>query len=340
MWKALLAQTVAYEGIAVSAVEVEAQVAAARAAHRARLAGLERLSREHDALRVDGVRGLADGASVVDVWSAAWGPGQVGPRLRSLLAQVFGGPGSPAPDLELLEQRVETAQRRVLQIAHLLDGVSADGAQLRHEMSSLAGRIRAAERDAGLAARAILTLQAGYDAAGASGDPSDAADAARLEALLWEREAELRAHQRVAQRLSSILVLERHFVGVYERLHASLSRLHAAGVETLDELDHHLSHLAAEAQAADLTRAIAGAMDALRLSVQRVDVAATAGAALLVDNLDRLSDEVDLLAPADPREAAAEAEVAAALRSRSVDEAVARARAEVRRRASHPPGAE
>ena len=324
----LINQAPDYREAPLSSVTLEQQVARARSAHRRRLQGFHGLSAEHDSLRAQEDAGSGDASTVWDVVGAALGPGDVAPHLRSLLSQA--PVLSPAAEGNLgvhdLEARLEAAQIRVLRVAHHIDRLDLDRAALRAEMTALRTQMEGATGDAQRAADAILALKKGLDRIGL--EPGWEHKTLTLERLLTQRGDELRAYQRTADRLASILALHHEFLKLSGSLGRGLSDLHVASTDVLNELDQQLVRAAVKAQAADMARAVKDSMEGLHESVARVNRLSSQSAVLLTENLDRLAEEVDLLAPADPDKLVAEEEVNQMLRG-SVDDLVKAARNQV-----------
>lgn len=307
----------------MSAGDLEARVQQARERHRERLATFQRLTVEHEGLRDELNEGLQDSSSVWDLVGSLFGPEQAGPHLRSLLGRIsaVGAPASRALDSAELERKLETAQRRVLRLAQHMDRLELDRKALRRELEQLHEQATDAVADAELARQHGEALREGLDAlAGAVVSPKRRrrldGDEALLEARLQQRELDRRCFLRCEARLQSLLRLHHQFLRMGDSLHANLHSLHEAANGVLEQLDAELLRLASQAQAQDLAREVAQDMEGLRASVARVNRLSTEGAVLLVENLDRLTEEVDLLAPLDPHRLAAEQEVQRSLKGR------------------------
>jgi chromosome segregation ATPase len=295
-----------------SARALEDEVARARARHRDRLAALARIAEDAGA-------------------PAPGTPQTPFDRLKALLGRILGGPTrSPLPSS--LEDEVEAAQRRVSQVAHALDHLAADRAEVRREVEALSARITAAEAENERRAARIAELGAQLDAA-VERDPADPSITA-LEAGLAATDGDRRASSRAVQRLAAIQRLHAEHLAAVDGFERGLAALHEAAAEVLDALDDELADLATEERARQLATVVEGDLGRLRDRVARVNRVAGEGAVLLTEHLDRLADEVELLAPADPAALEAERELSVFLRDRTAAEAVARARqqAELRRR--------
>jgi chromosome segregation ATPase len=296
-----------------SAAALEEEVQAARSRHRERMEGLARLSADQLALREASSEAKNPWQSLRD-WLARL------PLLSGLLQQ--------APQATQLEDRIEVAQRRVLELAHHLDRLAADRASLTRQLGQLQQRISTYEANADIAAQAILALEQQLEAT----HPAQA-QGALLEAQVVQHMAEMRAFQRAAQRLGALCHLHQEFLQLDESVEGRLSQLHSAGTEMLDALDRQLAVLLDRERARQLQATVGHDLVSLRDSVARVNRLAAEGAVLLTEDLDRLADEVDLLAPSDAEARAAEQELAVFLRDRTVEQAVARARQQVALRA-------
>ncbi|MBT3218274.1 MAG: hypothetical protein HN348_04230 [Proteobacteria bacterium] len=302
---------ISYESPVLSALELEDLVQNTRARHQKRLKSLAGLSREHRELKQAIDEGFRDESP------------EVKSGISGFFSRLFRSPPAVSA-ADLLETRLELAQRRVLQVAHHLDRLSLDRSAIHREIEGIHKQIGAVERDSNCAAELILKLKPHVDELGA--DPTEQA---LIESRLLEREAELRSFQRTKKRLTDVMALNDQFLELTEQLHINLSELHDAASTVLRELDLQLARVAAEAQARDIARAMSDSMGSLRDSVARVNRIADEGAVLLTENLDRLSDEVNLLSPTDQLLVEAEKEVNVFLRNQTVDDAVRRARQQV-----------
>ncbi len=309
-WKPLLDPAVPYRGALRTAGQVEERVATARARFRGFLDALARLDRAAAGTPPE------PAPSFGAILAAAFGPGDVATAWRRWRARADEGPG----ELERLERGVEESQRQVSQVAAWLDALAREEAGIHAEMEALRRDVADAAADNALAARRAEDLRRALDAvaiAQARALPAEGAaldaDAAVLEGLLAARAADARRFESAATRLSAVLAFGTEALAWCARLRASLERVHADGTDVLHELDLHLGRLAAEARAADLGASLSAGMDALRASVGRVHVQAREGVDLLIHRLDALAEAPDLLAPADPARAAAEAEIEALL---------------------------
>jgi hypothetical protein len=178
----------------------------------------------------------------------------------------------------------EKAQRRLRErlraLTHLLDEYRVLGAQLRDGAGAdeLEAVLEAAQRRLQWMGHRVFRV--------------------RLEITVLDAEiAEAKALGPDADELVSGLVL-------FRRLHSdlldALLRLIAQGEAELAALDPELPRLAAQAREKELQRRVVedGGLDG---AVRRVNLAARKGAALLVEAVDRIREEVHLVAPADRR---------------------------------------
>lgn len=308
----------ALEGEIPTATELETRVQAARQAHRERLTRLASLNADTRRLQADVGADVGQVVTLWDVVRAAFGPGEVGPRLSTWLqrVQVFSSVDDPGLEPAVLEDRVQTAQDRVIELAHHIDRLSLERAALAGEIQGIQGEVDQLHRDVGRLEAALSAVQRELDQLAESSHgpaPRDAAARHARESGLQARELELESQRRAADRaitrLSSVSGLHQHFLDLNRQIERNLTRLHSAAATVLDALDHELMRMAAQNQAKDVAEEIAHSMGALRSAVARVNRVADEGGLLMTEELDRLSAEVDLLAPVDPAALAAEAEV-------------------------------
>jgi hypothetical protein len=252
-----------------------------------------------------------------DVIAAAFGPGEVATAWRRWReARVDEGGG----ELDRLERGVEEAQRQASRVAAWMDALAREEDAIRGEMEALRRCVADAAADHATAAdlgervrQALAAIEIARLRATPTRGAALDADAAVLAGLAEARAADARAFERAAARFSALVGVGTEALGLCARLRAALEQVHAEGTDVLHTLDTDLGQLAAEARAADLGRSIGAGMATLRGSVGRVHLQAREGTDRLLHRLDRLAEAPDLLAPADPARAAAEAEVASLL---------------------------
>jgi len=210
------------------------------------------------------------------------------PQEPSLWDRLWGSLGARPPDdpevtrLERLEEQIEVGHQLVVRLAHHLDTLRLTRAALRQEQGQHEALARRCDE---ASARAE-----------AEGRPSDAA-----------------LHRRVGSRLRAVGQLLEEGLAAEQRVADGMGVLYDAATEALDAIDHQLARAAAEARARDLAAVLHGA-GPLHDAVQRVRRLAGENHLVVDGAIDRLSREVDLLAPVDPAALAAEAEVVDFLR--------------------------
>jgi len=210
------------------------------------------------------------------------------PSAPSLWARLWDSLGlgdevdAASDELEDLEEQIEVGQQLVIRLAHHLDTLRLSRAALRGER----------EDHQALVAR----CEAAAATAEAEGRPADAA-----------------LHQRVGRRLAAVVRLLDDGLAAETQVAERMALLYDAATEALDAIDQRLARAAAEARARDLADVLHGA-GPLHDAVQRVRRLAGESHVHVDGAIDRLSREVDLLAPVDPEALAAEAEVVEALR--------------------------
>jgi hypothetical protein len=223
----------------------------------------------------------------------------------------------PMGDLERLERHVEDAQRQVSRVAAEIDALAGEEDAIAAELAALRDQVAAWVADQAAVedrARDLRRALVAVDLARSRAAPADGAaleaDRAVLAAHLLRCEADTRGLELATVRLAAVTSFGTEALELCGRLRTSLEEVHRRGTALLHALDASLGRLAAEARAGDLERSITAGIEPLRGSVGRVHLEARAGAELLIHRLDTLVEASDLLAPADPARAAAEAEVA------------------------------
>ena len=217
--------------------------------------------------------------------------------------------------LARLEERFEQLERRAAWWEAQVVRAEAELALAREEVRALEERRDVARIDARAAAEEVLGVER-------SDKPAVVVDG-RLRVL----EADRRGFRWTEARIGELLAVQHPVLCLLERLVEALAELRTVAAEECANMAAALPHEAAAARVADLTRSA----EALKSAVARVNLTARQRTRLLTQDLDRIREQVALLAPMDADSMAAEAEVLAGLKELGIAELVARARAEVAR---------
>lgn len=302
----LLSQEVVYDGEGYSRDGLQSMLEQYQTKHKENLSSLAELSRAHDDLAAEMTADLVEQKSAWEHLGNIVKLNKVGSNFKGLLEKI---PllREAIPDRsiqELLEEKIEVAQRRVQEIANYLDAMHAQISALQIDITRLNKKMVVAAVNEEKAARFVLDLQralepleAEIEAAG--GDKSAAireleTKRDQLKQLIWREGAKLRLYSNAEDRISSIVKMNNNFMEILTNLHANMQSLYETGNEVLNELQGNLAGLATAAQASELTMEMQEAMESLKTSVNKVAVLASETSLYLSQNVDRLTSEMKI----------------------------------------------
>lgn len=211
----------------------------------------------------------------------------------------------PARDLkDLLNEKVEVAQRHVQEVGNYLDVMQTDIKNLQEDMKRLGEKMVIAARNEETAAGYVLALEEHRkkleEELKAMPDQKTV-QARELEAkiadvhrLIYEHGARLRFFSTAEDRISSIVTMNGHFMEIMTNLHSNMSTLYATGNELLNELHGNLAGLASISKAGELTVEMNKAMESLKKSVNKLAKLASETSLYLTQNVTKLTAEMKI----------------------------------------------
>lgn len=211
----------------------------------------------------------------------------------------------PARDMkELLNEKVEIAQRKVQEVGNYLDVMQGDIKNLQVDMKRLADKMVTAAKNEEKAAAYVLALEEQrkkLDAELKAMPDQKTAQARELEAkiaevsrLIYEHGAQLRFFSTAEDRISAIIRMNNQFLEIMTSLHSNMSTLYTSGNEMLNELQGNLAGLASVTKAGELTVEMSRSMESLKTSVNKLARLASETSLYLTQNVTKLTAEMKI----------------------------------------------
>lgn len=302
----LLATEVVYDGAGYSRENLQSMLGEYQAKHQTNLKTLAELSKAHDDLAAEMTQDLVEQKSAWDHLKNIVTFQNVGRNMRGLLEKMplIGDRMPDRPINELLEEKIEVAQRRVQEIGNYLDTMHAEIDHLQVDITRLNKKMVVAAVNEERAARFVLDLQATLtelEQELEAIEDQKGVEARQLQAkrdqvkqLIWKEGAKLRLYSNAEDRLASIIKMNNNFYEILSNLHSNMQNLYDTGNEVLNELQGNLAGLSTAAKAADLTMEMQEAMDSLKESVNKVAVLASETSLYLTQNVERMTSEMKI----------------------------------------------
>jgi hypothetical protein len=231
---------------------------------------------------------------------------EVGTNLKGLLSKIpLIKALVPSRELkELLEEKIEIAQRRVQEVGNYLDVLQNDIKNLQEDVKRLNVKMVQAAQNEERASAYVLELDSYRkkleDSLKALADPKTV-QARELEAkisdvkrMMWEHGAKLRLYTNAENRLSAIINMNSNFLEIMTNLHSNMGSLYEAGNEVLNELHGNLAGLSSISKAGELSVEMHKSMESLKRSVNRLAVLASETSLYLTQNVDKLTSEMKI----------------------------------------------
>jgi len=211
----------------------------------------------------------------------------------------------PARDMkELLNEKVEVAQRKVQEVGNYLDVMQTDIKNLQDDMKRLAAKMVTAAKNEETAAGYVLALEEHrkkLDAELKALPDAKSVQARELEAkladvsrLIYEHGAQLRFFSTAEDRISAIITMNNHFLEIMTSLHSNMNTLYTTGNEMLNELHGNLAGLASVTKAGELTIEMNRSMESLKKSVNKLARLASETSLYLTQNVTKLTAEMKI----------------------------------------------
>lgn len=338
--QALIDREVVYDGEGYSREGLQQMVTTYQQRHQQNLGTLAELSRAHDELAAEMTRDLADSKSAWEYVKNIFTFRKPGSNLRGLMEKVplLGDRIPDRPINDLLEEKIEVAQRRVQEIGNYLDTMQSQVEALQQDITRLNKRMVLAAVNEEKAAGFVLQLEAalGQLQAELEGIEDDKSAGARevqarideVKQLIWQHGARLRLYSNAEDRIASIVRMNNSFLEILTNLHGNMQTLYDTGNEVLNELQGNLAGLASAARAADLTLEMQQSMESLKDSVNKVAVIASETSLYLTQNVERLTSAMKVYD--EETQTLVESNLAAEreIKEQRIDETIALARTE------------
>lgn len=303
---ALLSQEVVYDGEGYTRDALQNMVTRYQTQHQTNLKTLNELSQAHDELAAEMTRDLAESKTAWEHIKNIFTFHKAGSNLRGLLEKIplIRDKVPDRPINDLLEEKIEVAQRRVQQIGNYLDTMQQQVGELQIDITRLNKKMVVAAVNEEKAARFVLELEAALKDLAArieAAEDKKSAEVREMQAqhdqikqLIWQHGAKLRLYSNAEDRIASIVKMNNNFLEILTNLHGNMQTLYDTGNEVLNELQGNLAGLASAAKAADLTMEMQQAMESLKDSVNKVAVLASETSLYLSQNVERLTSEMKI----------------------------------------------
>jgi len=302
----LLNREMVYDGEGYTRDGLQQMLTDYQARHKQNLSSLAELSQAHDDLAAEMTKDLAEQKSAWEYLKNILTFEKPGSNLRGLLEKV---PliGDKIPDRsinDLLEEKIEVAQRRVQEVGNYLDTMQQQIGDLQVDITRLNKKMIVAAVNEEKAAKFVLELEAALkelEARIEGIEDQKSAEARELQArrdqvkqLIWQQGAKLRLFSNAEDRIASIIKMNNNFMEILTNLNGNMQTLYDTGNEVLNELQGNLAGLASAAKAADLTQEMQESMQSLKESVNKVAVLASNTSIYLTQNVERLTSEMKI----------------------------------------------
>ncbi|MFH1723506.1 MAG: hypothetical protein ABII00_02675 [Elusimicrobiota bacterium] len=302
----ILKKQIAYDGEGYSRQSLETMLTDYQSKHQINLKKFDELSKAYSRLSTEMTQDLAEQKSALDYLGNIVTLDQVGTNIKGLLHKIpIIRAIAPSRDLkELLGEKVELAQKRVQEVGNYIDTLQNDIKNLQEDIVRLNKKMVVAAQNEERAAKYVLELesfrmqleeqlkaladQKSLEAREISAKISD------FKKAIWEHGARLRLYSNAEDRLAAIINMNNNFLEIMSNLHGNMGSLYEAGNEVLNELHGNLAGLASMAKAGELSIEMHKSMQSLKDSVNRLAVLASETSLYLTQNVDRLTQEMNV----------------------------------------------
>ncbi|HTM22330.1 MAG TPA: hypothetical protein VL172_17540 [Kofleriaceae bacterium] len=337
---ALIKNEPVYDGEGYSRENLQGMLDEYQSKHKANLSSLAELSAAHDALAKEMTKDLVEQKSAWEHLKNIFTFHNMGSNMKGLLEKI---PlvRDAVPDRsiqELLEEKIEVAQRRVQEIAAYLDTMQNQVGALQQDITRLNKKMVVAAVNEEKAAKFVLDLEAGLkqiDAAIEALGKDKTAELRELQSkrdalrqIIWREGSKLRLYSNAEDRIASIVNMNNNFYEILTNLHANMQTLYDTGNEVLNELQGNLGGLATAAKASELTLEMQQAMESLKASVNKVAVLASETSLYLTQNVDRLTAEMKIYDTETQKLVESNLQAEREIKEQRIDDTIALARTE------------
>ena len=302
----VLKKQVVYDGEGYTRESVEKMLTDYQGRHTVELKKFDELSEAYSRLSKEMTQDIGEQKSFMTYLGNVLTFREFTTNLKGLLAKLpLIGQLVPGRDLkELLEEKIEIAQRRVQEVGNYVDTLQNDIKNLQEDIARLNKRMVQASQNEEKAAAYVLELEA-YRAKleeqlKSLADPKSAqgreleAKISEVKRMIWEHGAKLRLYANAEDRLAAIVKMNNNFLEIMTNLHSNMGSLYEAGNEVLNELHGNLAGLASISKAGELSVEMHKSMESLKKSVNRLAQLASETSLYLTQNVDRLTSEMKI----------------------------------------------
>lgn len=297
---------VVYDGEGYSRDAIEKMLSQYQSKNAADLRKFEDLSKSYERLSREMTQEVGDQKSIFRYLANIFTLKNVGSNTAGLVHKLpLLGNMLPPRDLkDLLNEKVEIAQRQVQEVGNYLDVMQTDIKNLQEDMKRLSDKMVTAAKNEEKAAGYVLALEEHRkqleEQLKALPDQKSS-EARELEAkiadtrtLIYEHGGQLRFFSTAEDRIASIVTMNGHFFEIMTSLHSNMSTLYATGNELLNELHGNLTGLASISKAGELTIEMNKSMESLKKSVNKLAKLASETSLYLTQNITKLTAEMKI----------------------------------------------
>ena len=334
----LLKRQVVYDGEGYTRDSIERMLSDYQQKNSVDLKKFDELSKSYERLSKDMTKDIGEQKTTYDYLTNIFTFNQFTTNLKGLLQRIPLIRGLiPARGLkELLNEKIEIAQRRVQEVGNYLDTLQADIKNLQDDIVRLDKKMISSAQNREKAARYVLELEEmrkQLEAQLAAFPDPKSVEARTTQAkldetrrIIYEHGAKLRLYSNAAERISSIIKMSNNFLEIMTNLNSNMAGLYESGSEVLNELHGNLAGLASLSKAGELSVEMHRSMESLKRSVNRLATLASETSLYLTQNVDRLTAEMRMYDT--ETEKLVESNLAAEkeIREKRIDETIALAR--------------
>lgn len=302
----ILSKEIKYDGEGYTRQGLETMLTDYQGRHEVNLKKFGELSKAYDKLSTEMTADIAENKSALEYLGNIMTLDEVGTNIKGLLAKIpLIREIAPSRDLkELLNEKIEIAQKRVQEVGNYIDTLQNDIKNLQEDIIRLNKKMVVAAQNEERAAKYVLELEAFRSQLEAQlqglSDPKSlearelSAKISDVKRAIWEHGAKLRLYANAEDRLMAIINMNNNFLEIMTNLHGNMQTLYDAGNEVLNELHGNLAGLSSISAAGELSVEMHKSMQSLKQSVNRLAVLASETSLYLTQNIDRLTSEMKI----------------------------------------------
>ncbi|OIO11107.1 MAG: hypothetical protein AUJ52_02650 [Elusimicrobia bacterium CG1_02_63_36] len=302
----ILSKEIKYDGEGYTRQGLESMLTDNQSRHEVNLKKFGELSKAYDKLSTEMTADIAENKSALEYLGNIMTLDEIGTNIKGLLAKIpLIRDIAPSRDLkELLNEKIEIAQKRVQEVGNYIDTLQNDIKNLQEDIVRLNKKMVVAAQNEERAAKYVLELESFREKLEAQlqglADPKSlegrelSAKISDVKRAIWEHGAKLRLYANAEDRLMAIINMNNNFLEIMTNLHGNMQTLYDAGNEVLNELHGNLAGLSSISAAGELSVEMHKSMQSLKQSVNRLAVLASETSLYLTQNIDRLTSEMKI----------------------------------------------